>query len=482
MARLECAQADACQQYCQALRTQGVEVVAETGCNVPDMFNVDNTGVSFDPKMSGEASIDSNPDLINVLGGSLFMVLNERAARSAELLATSELTTAYTQSFEARLDLWRAMIGATKQGRTFTDAELCFYQDRFEQVDSAINETAASSGPEILLGAQAAADRATLNEYKLLFDEQMIGTVDKLVGNLMDGKPTLIVGDTGIAKTQAAKFVAELCDPSKEPVIISGHGDMMSNELIGQMEQDKDTRVFAFKEGKLIKAMREGRPVIIDEVNIGDQSVVMRLQDILLRRPGERIMLQENGGDSIEIQPGFVVFATANEASARYQHRNVLDPAFRDRYEVVQVQYPDNASKNPVEEVPKSLMRLALASAVDEKGVLSRHINAPTLERFVRLSHITQHLYSVPACNARVSNLNIGAATSNFLDDEPAMTDCITPRAVVDTIQRCAAGNKPGMSLDNQIERLIVGLDQAGSTKNQKYARRALTLLQNSSK
>jgi hypothetical protein len=252
----------------------------------------------------------------------------------------------------------------------------------------------------------------------------------------------------------------------------------MSNEFIGQMEQDKDTRVFAFKEGKLVQAMREGRPVILDEVNVGDQSVFMRLQDILLRRPGQRVMLQENGGNSIEIQPGFVVFATANEASARYQHRNVLDPAFRDRYDVLQLHYPDSETRNPISEVPRSLMRLALAAAVDEQGVLSRHTNAADVERLVRLAHVTQHLYSVPARNARVANLNTGQSTSTFLDDEPVMTDCITPRALADTIGRCAAGNKPGMTLESEMERVITGLDQAGSTGNQAYARQALRLLQ----
>lgn len=474
---LECAGSNACRQYCEALRSQGVAVeIDETGCNVPAMFAIEADGVVFDPKPAEEGI--QNSDLVNNLGGALCSVLIERKQADPEQKTVERLIDGYKETFAARLTLWQAMLNATHEGRQFTDAELQFYQGKFAQADVAVHERAADSSQESVLRAQAAADNATLSEYKLLFDDQMIGTVDRLVGNLMDSKPTLLVGDKGIAKTQAAKFVAELWDPGNEPVIISGHGDMMSNELIGQMEQDKDTRVFAFKEGKLVKAMREGRPVIIDEVNVGDQPVIMRLQDILLRRPGDRILIQENGGDSIEIQPGFVVFATANEASARYQHRNVLDPAFRDRYDVINLHYPDSESRNPAQDVPRSLMRLALAAAVDKQGVLSRHINAAELEKLARLSHVTQHLYSVPARNARVSNMNTGQSTSNFLDEEPVMTDCITPRTLVDTVQRCATGNKPGMSLESEMERVIVGLDQAGSTHNQSHARRALTLLQ----
>lgn len=478
MDRLECAGSNACRQYCEALRSQSVAVeLDEVGCNVPAMFSVEKDGISFEPKTTHESGV-KDTELVDKLGGALCSVLIERMQGDPEFSTVSEIAAGYNETFSARLNVWRNMIGATRGGRQFTDAELYFYQDRFAQADARVHELASEASPEAVMRAQAASDHITLAEHGLLFDDQMVKIVDRLVGNLMDSKPTLLVGDKGIAKTQAAKFVASLWDQGREPVIISGHGDMMSNELIGQMEQDKETRVFAFKEGKLVQAMREGRPVILDEVNISDQPVIMRLQDILLRRPGQKVMIQENGGDTIEIQPGFVVFATANEASARYQHRNVLDPAFRDRYDVLQVQYPDSETRNPIAEIPRSLMRLALAAAVDEQGALSRHIDAAEVERFVRLAHVTQHLYSVPARNARIANLNTGQATSAFLDDEPVMTDCITPRALADTIQRCSTGNKPGMTLEREMERIIVGLDQAGANHNQTYARRALTLLQ----
>jgi hypothetical protein len=476
MEGLNCAGSNACKQYCEALLMQGVAVDFEAGCNVPAMFSVTDKGIDFDPTHN-EAGIQ-NPDLINTLGGALCGTLIERTALDPERQFVDRLITQYDTVFSARTNMWGAMLGAAREKRTFTDAELTYYQDQLEQTTEALDTAAASTSQEARLRAQAAYDHATLAKYGVLFDEPMIKAVDRLVSNLMDGKPTLGVGDKGIAKTQVEKYVARLWDPENEPIIISGHGDMMSNELIGQMEQDKDTRVFAFKEGKLLKAMREGRPVILDEINIGDQPVMMRLQDIALRRPGDKVIIQENGLDPIEIQPGFVIMATANEASARYQHRNVLDPAFRDRFDVLQFQYPDvTAKNNPIQEIPRSLMRLALAGAVDERGVLSSHITATDLEKLVRLAYVTQHLYSIPARDSKV-NLDKGnASTSGFLDEEPVMTDCITPRSVYDTITRCAAGNKPGMTLTSELERLIIGLDQSGSKHNQTHARSVLALL-----
>lgn len=477
MSELECIGTNACRKYCEALLANGVDVCSDGGdCNVPSMFNIGEKSVVFDPRTTEEGI--QNPDLVNNIGGALCQVLLEHSSTESDRSDIEELKDGFINVFEARINLWQAMLSATRGGRQFTDAELSHYQDKLSSAETTLQLHSGEAISDNVLVAQSASDHLTLNEHKLLFDDQMVTTVDRLVGNLMESKPTLIVGDKGIAKTQATKFVCELWEPEHEPVIISGHGDMMSNELIGQMEQDKETRVFAFKEGKLVQAMREGRPVIIDEVNVGDQSIVMRLQDILLRRPGDRILIQENGGNSIEIQHGFVVFATANEASARYQHRNVLDPAFRDRYDVISLRYPDSHNSKPIEEVPHSLMRLALASAVDERGVKSSHIDIRELETLVRLAHVTQHLYSVPASNARVANLGPSAqSTSNFLDEEPVMTDCITPRALVDIINRCSAGNKPGLSIQGELERAIFGLDQAGSSHNQVLARRMLNLL-----
>lgn len=473
MDRFNCSGTNTCRQYCEALRSQGVEVaITDDGCNVPDMFTIKGDKVVFDP--SAAENTLNNPELVQSVGGALCGVLLENENAQQERKAVAELMIEHDKVFSARLDLWKGMLGATTDGRRFTDAELEFYRSQLREAEEAVGEQLTAASEEVAVRAQAAFDRRTLEEHGLLFDEQMISVVDRLVSNQMEGKPTLLVGDKGIAKTQAAKFVATMTEPDREPVIISGHGDMMSNEFIGQTDLEDGSTVFT--SGKLVKAMMEGRPVILDEVNIGDQAVLMRLQDILLRRPGDKIMLQENGGTAMEIKPGFVVYATANEASARYQHRNVLDPAFRDRYDILQLHYPDSDNKEPIKEIPSSLMRLALASGVDLYGGLSRHLEPSDLEQLVRLAHITQHLYSVPARDAKVRNVTSGS-TSNFLDDEPAMTDCITPRSLADIIKRCAPGNKPDMTLDQEIKRAMKGLDQAGSSRNYAIAEKALGLL-----
>jgi hypothetical protein len=320
-------------------------------------------------------------------------------------------------------------------------------------------------------------DHYTVEEYGLLFDTQILQVIERLTGNLADGSPALLTGEKGIAKTRVARFVAGL---SGEPVIISGHGDMMSDVFTGKIEQDAETGMFRHTLGKLVEAADSGRPVLFDEVNISDQTIVMRLQDYLLKRPGDTITVQESGR-IYTVKPGFVIFATANEASSRYQGRNVLDPAFRDRFNVIKLEYPDVESEtDPITLIPESLLRLALAHAVDERGAVSEHINLAELETFARLAYMTEYLYSVPAKKVN-GNLFRGiarGATSAFLDDQPPMTDCITPRTLAEIIKRCAGGNKT-MTIREETRRTINALDQAaGSTVNQELANRALALLE----
>lgn len=140
--------------------------------------------------------------------------------------------------------------------------------------------------------------------------------------------------------------------------------------------------------------MRAGVPVLLDEINFGDQAVIARLQDILLKRPGQTAFTQE-ADTAIEVRPGFTMLATANDASSRYRHREVLGPALRDRFEIIMRTYPDLAH-NPLFDPSPSLMRLALASQIDETGRMSARIDAAAPETLVRITAIPQHLYARP--------------------------------------------------------------------------------------
>lgn len=397
------------------------------------------------------------------------------AVMNFDFTELAQLSKAHDEVFEARMKLWHAMIEARRSGRQFTDVELSYHTALIEQAQSARKDLERKVSEAARLVARSAHDRKLKNLYDLQFDDAMVKDINRLVGNILNSRPTLIVGDKGIAKTQVAKFVMGLY--ASDPIVISVKGDMMSDELIGKLKHDRAQNTFVFQEGALLTAMRAGLPVLLDEINFGDQAIIARLQDILLKKPGESVFVQESGEESIEVASGFIVFATANEASVRYRHREILDPAIRDRFDIIIRAFPDMDSAVFLD-TPQSLLRLALSSAVDAWGLPSRHIDLKVLELFVRLAHATQYLYAVPGKDVTIKFEEDSIGSTVLEESQPLMTDCITPRTVSRVIADCSSGNIPGMRLDGLlIDGLLRALDQAGSTHNYELAEQIRTLL-----
>ncbi|MDR2109104.1 MAG: AAA family ATPase [Coriobacteriales bacterium] len=484
--------------YCRAVESHGMLLANGAGCylsNRAGNWTIDsNTCVSSRDKDAARTKAGSDQPTQNAPGDSLDDALNaqrqeltqrllrlaadirnqfDREAQNTEAIQT--LMEAFSALFAARLRLWQSMIDATRDGRTFTDIELSFYQQAISSAGKALAEQLAKSPQTSALAALCAHDHGLKQRFSLQFDAQMVDDINSIISNITNMRPTLIVGDKGIAKTQVAKFVMGLY--GSEPIVVSVKGDMMSDELIGKIKHDRVLNTFVFQEGMLLTAMRKGLPILLDEINFGDQAIIARLQEILLRRAGDTVLVQESGEESLVIQPGFAVLATANEASERYRHREILDPAIRDRFNIVMRGYPDIGS-NPIAEPAPRLLRLALSSAVDRWGRASRHIDLHILEDFVRLAHATQYLYSVPAKDV-VLDVTDDQLTSSVIEEgQPLMSDCVTPRALSKLVADCARGNLPGVRLDAAlIEKTVRSLDQAGSTHNSLMAQQLRLLL-----
>ncbi len=94
--------------------------------------------------------------------------------------------------------------------------------------------------------------------------------------------------------------------------------------------------------GAVLQAMREGRPVIIDEMNAIPHHVLIVLNDLLMRHPGEMVTPTIPGEDPFVVQEGFSVIATGNykpEDGLMYIGRQPLDAAFLSRFGVVNYDY-----------------------------------------------------------------------------------------------------------------------------------------------
>jgi midasin len=70
---------------------------------------------------------------------------------------------------------------------------------------------------------------------------------------------------------------------------------------------------FAWEDGPLVTAMRQGCMLLIDEINLAEDAVLERLNSVL--EPGRTLLLAEKGGPAAEqivAAEGFRVVATMN--------------------------------------------------------------------------------------------------------------------------------------------------------------------------
>jgi hypothetical protein len=149
--------------------------------------------------------------------------------------------------------------------------------------------------------------------------------------------PCALEGDTAVAKTTAVLWVAHLC--RQEAVRLNLNGQSDTGELVGRFVPNVNhdhgsSGAWRFWEGIVPDAMRHGRWVVLDELNLAEPQVLERLNPVLEQPPS--LMLSEHTGErfglggDVAIAESFRIFATMNPAE--YAGRSVLSPAFRDRW------------------------------------------------------------------------------------------------------------------------------------------------------
>jgi len=150
--------------------------------------------------------------------------------------------------------------------------------------------------------------------------------------------------------------------------------------------------------GPVYEAMKNGRPLIIDEVNAIPHEVLISLNYILTRKVGDKITVQQDTGKEIVIKDGFCIMMTGNlnQGQVQYIDRQEMDPAFLSRLHKVEYGYLPQEKEGPLEKKagPKNeLYQLLLAKVADERGMIS----APedTLEKLWKLAQAARVIEDV---------------------------------------------------------------------------------------
>ncbi len=153
-------------------------------------------------------------------------------------------------------------------------------------------------------------------------------------------------------------------------------------------------------EREILIAVKEGRTVIVDELNTIAMQNLIALNDILQRHAGSTAYI--TGVGPVLIKPGFGFIGTGNLSTqmVNYEGTNELNPAFKSRFVTIEYNYVPQKAAGSLEqqEFPEKneLFRIIIARLADKNG--SIHIPAPkrTLEelsRFSQLCRVTQNVF-----------------------------------------------------------------------------------------
>ena len=172
--------------------------------------------------------------------------------------------------------------------------------------------------------------------------------------------PVFITGLSGNGKTM---MVEQICAKLKrECYRVNVTVETDEDDLIGSNTLVDGNIVF--REGPVLKAMRKGAVLLIDEIDLASNKI-MCLQSILEGKG----YLNKKTGEYISPEQGFTVLATANTKGkgsddGRFIGTNVLNEAFLERFSITMEQeYPSNAIEKKI--LVKEFEKLEVEDAID---------------------------------------------------------------------------------------------------------------------
>lgn len=145
----------------------------------------------------------------------------------------------------------------------------------------------------------------------------------------------LLVGETGTGKTTIVKHLAE--QMKKEWVRFNLTGETTVDDFVGKWTlQDGNTK---WNDGILLQAMKAGKWLIVDEINVALPEILFVLHSLL--DDDKFVNVANNNGEIVRPAEGFRFFATMNPVD-EYAGTKDLNKAFKSRFGLIAyMSYPD---------------------------------------------------------------------------------------------------------------------------------------------
>ncbi len=143
----------------------------------------------------------------------------------------------------------------------------------------------------------------------------------------------LIIGPKGTGKTSLVRDFAKNKNMNLQSINFSLR--TRESHLVGTKTLTDGT--VSFDEGILVKSMREGNMLYLDEINSAEADVLLRLDEALDDR--RQIVLKESTGEVIKAKENWFVVATINPLS--HSGTKELPPQILSRFPVrIRLEYP----------------------------------------------------------------------------------------------------------------------------------------------
>ncbi|EGF81776.1 hypothetical protein BATDEDRAFT_10013, partial [Batrachochytrium dendrobatidis JAM81] len=145
---------------------------------------------------------------------------------------------------------------------------------------------------------------------------------------MQHSEPVLLVGETGCGKTTVVQILSALAN--RHLHIINAHQNSETADFLGSQRPTREP-LFAWADGPLVQAMKQGDFFLLDEISLADDSVLERLNSVL--EPQRLLVLAENGTKEIQeitAAEEFRIFATMNPGGD--YGKKELSPALRNRF------------------------------------------------------------------------------------------------------------------------------------------------------
>ncbi|XP_023760194.1 midasin [Lactuca sativa] len=142
--------------------------------------------------------------------------------------------------------------------------------------------------------------------------------------------PVLLQGPTSSGKTSLVQYLAAIT--GHEFVRINNHEHTDLQEYLGSYITDASGKL-VFQEGVLVKAVRNGHWIVLDELNLAPSDVLEALNRLL---DDNRELYVPELCETIHAHPDFMLFATQNPPTF-YGGRKMLSRAFRNRFVEIHV-------------------------------------------------------------------------------------------------------------------------------------------------